>query len=167
MSNRLFQGIIHQMKDAIDRTIGVVDATGTVVCCSDLGRIGESDFVDIIKAIITEASMNGQYANINSIGNVIGEQYKLVSENPTETNDNSIKIDVNGREMYVSVVENWQMPLSIIKTHTALLANTSIAVKLSINSQALNFYLTDFEVAEPSLSLAVSSFCNYVKSCIK
>ena len=127
----------------------------------------ESDFVDIIKAIITEASMNGQYANINSIGNVIGEQYKLVSENPTETNDNSIKIDVNGREMYVSVVENWQMPLSIIKTHTALLANTSIAVKLSINSQALNFYLTDFEVAEPSLSLAVSSFCNYVKSCIK
>lgn len=127
----------------------------------------ESDFVDIIKAIITEASINGQYANINSIGNVIGEQYKLVSENPTETNDNSIKIDVNGREMYVSVVENWQMPLSIIKTHTALLANTSIAVKLSINSQALNFYLTDFEVAEPSLSLAVSSFCNYVKSCIK
>lgn len=127
----------------------------------------ESDFVDIIKAIITEASMNGQYANINSIGNVIGEQYKLVSENPTETNDNSIKIDVNGREMYVSVVENWQMPLSIIKTHTALLANTSIAVKLSINSQALNFYLTDFEVVEPSLSLAVSSFCNYVKSCIK
>jgi peptidoglycan hydrolase CwlO-like protein len=127
----------------------------------------ESDFVDIIKAIITEASMNGQYANINSIGNVIGEQYKLVSENPSETNDNSIKIDVNGREIYVSVVENWQMPLSIIKTHTALLANTSIAVKLSINSQALNFYLTEFEVAEPSLSLAVSSFCNYVKSCIK
>ncbi len=24
MSNRLFQGIVHQMKDAIDRTIGVM-----------------------------------------------------------------------------------------------------------------------------------------------
>ena len=47
MSNRLFQGIIHQMKDAIDRTIGVVDSTGTVVCCSDLGRIGETNFVDM------------------------------------------------------------------------------------------------------------------------
>ena len=25
MSNRLFQGVIHQMKDAIDRVIGVID----------------------------------------------------------------------------------------------------------------------------------------------
>ena len=47
MSNRLFQGIIHQMKDAIDRTIGVVDASGTIICCSDLRRIGESAQVDI------------------------------------------------------------------------------------------------------------------------
>lgn len=45
MSNRLFQGIIHQMKDAIPNTIGVVDSTGTIICCSDLGRIGETDFV--------------------------------------------------------------------------------------------------------------------------
>ncbi len=47
MSNWLFQGIIHQMKDAIDRTIGIVDSTGTIVCCSDLGRIGEADFADV------------------------------------------------------------------------------------------------------------------------
>ena len=46
MSNRLFQGVIHQMKDAIDRTIGVVDNTGTVICCSDLGRIGETGFAN-------------------------------------------------------------------------------------------------------------------------
>lgn len=25
MSNRLFQGVIHQMRDAVDRTIGVID----------------------------------------------------------------------------------------------------------------------------------------------
>ena len=47
MSNRLFQGIIHQMKVAIDRTIGVVDASGTVICCSDLSRIGETGIVDM------------------------------------------------------------------------------------------------------------------------
>ena len=41
MSNRLFQGVIHQMKDAIDRTIGVVDETSVVIACSELGRIGE------------------------------------------------------------------------------------------------------------------------------
>ncbi|MCM1363660.1 MAG: helix-turn-helix domain-containing protein [Faecalibacterium sp.] len=46
MSNRLFQGIVHQMKDAIDRTIGVVDNEGTIICCSDLGRIGETGFVN-------------------------------------------------------------------------------------------------------------------------
>ena len=41
MSNRLFQGVIHQMRDVVDRTIGIVDETGAVISCSDLGRIGE------------------------------------------------------------------------------------------------------------------------------
>ena len=30
MSNRLFQGVIHQMKDAIDRVIGVIDENGVI-----------------------------------------------------------------------------------------------------------------------------------------
>lgn len=42
MSNRLFQGIVHQMKDAIDRTIGVIDETSVVIACSGaLEKIGE------------------------------------------------------------------------------------------------------------------------------
>ena len=41
MSNRLFQGVVHQMREAIDRTIGVIDETLSVIACSDLGRIGE------------------------------------------------------------------------------------------------------------------------------
>ena len=41
MSNRIFQGIIHQMKDAAGATVGVVDEAGVVVSCSDLGKIGE------------------------------------------------------------------------------------------------------------------------------
>ncbi len=41
MSNRLFQGIVHQMSDVIERTFGVIDETGTVISCSELGRIGE------------------------------------------------------------------------------------------------------------------------------
>lgn len=40
MSNRLFQGIVHQMRDSIDRVIGVVDETATIIACSDLTRIG-------------------------------------------------------------------------------------------------------------------------------
>ena len=41
MSNRLFQSVVHQMKDVIDRVIGVVDVDGVIVACSELGRIGE------------------------------------------------------------------------------------------------------------------------------
>ena len=41
MSNRLFQGVIHQMKDAIDRIIGVIDENGVIISCSELVKIGE------------------------------------------------------------------------------------------------------------------------------
>ena len=42
MSNRLYQTIIHQMRDVVGRTIGVIDENGIVIACSDLARIGES-----------------------------------------------------------------------------------------------------------------------------
>ncbi len=42
MSNRLFQGIVYQMRDAVDRVIGVIDEGGVVIACSDLVRIGET-----------------------------------------------------------------------------------------------------------------------------
>ncbi|MBQ4119238.1 MAG: helix-turn-helix domain-containing protein [Clostridia bacterium] len=58
MANRLFQGVIHQMKDAIDRTFGVVDENMTVIASSELGKIGETvlDFTPTI-----ESQANGGY----------------------------------------------------------------------------------------------------------
>ncbi|MDL2273269.1 helix-turn-helix domain-containing protein [Oscillospiraceae bacterium OttesenSCG-928-G22] len=41
MSSRVFQGIILQMKEATERTIGVIDSAGTIVACSELGLIGK------------------------------------------------------------------------------------------------------------------------------
>lgn len=41
MSNRLFQGVIQQMKDTLDRVVGVIDENGAVIACSELGRVGE------------------------------------------------------------------------------------------------------------------------------
>lgn len=41
MANRLFQGVIHQMNDVIDRTIGVLNSEYDIIACSDLSRIGE------------------------------------------------------------------------------------------------------------------------------
>ena len=41
MANRVFQSVIYQMKDAIDRVVGVVDETGAVISCSEPNLIGE------------------------------------------------------------------------------------------------------------------------------
>jgi len=41
MSGRIFQNVVLQIKDATDRVVGVIDAEGTVVSCSDLGLIGQ------------------------------------------------------------------------------------------------------------------------------
>ena len=42
MSNRLFQTVVHQMKDIIGRSIGVIDENGIVIASSELKKIGES-----------------------------------------------------------------------------------------------------------------------------
>jgi len=48
MSNRLFQGLVHQMRDTIDATVGVVDDTATIIACSDLTKVGTTnEFVSL------------------------------------------------------------------------------------------------------------------------
>lgn len=41
MPNRLYQSVVHQMKDAIDRTFGVIDENGLIAACNDMQKIGE------------------------------------------------------------------------------------------------------------------------------
>lgn len=53
MSSRLFQGVVHQMRSCINKTIGVIDDNRIIVACSDLGRIGDVmdvDFIDVTHA---------------------------------------------------------------------------------------------------------------------
>ncbi len=59
MSNRMFQSVIHQMRDAIDRTVGVMDETYTVISCSNLGRIGEVHNLQPVTG--TDAFIKGSY----------------------------------------------------------------------------------------------------------
>jgi len=47
MSNRLFQGIIQQMKETIDKKFGVLDETMTVIASSDLDLIGKQMQVSV------------------------------------------------------------------------------------------------------------------------
>ncbi len=42
MSNSIFQTIIHQMKDVVGRTMGIIDENGIVIACSEMSLIGKS-----------------------------------------------------------------------------------------------------------------------------
>ncbi len=80
MSNRLFQGIIHEMRDAVDRTIGVIDESGAVISCSDLGRIGEvrtSNLVNIFSSSTPVASEGYYY---QSFGTHMHPEYAVFVE---------------------------------------------------------------------------------------
>ena len=48
MSGRIFQNVVLQIKEATDRVLGVIDAEGNVISCSDLGLIGAKwpEYVD-------------------------------------------------------------------------------------------------------------------------
>ncbi len=60
MSNRLFQGVIYQMKDAFDRVIGVIDENGVIISCSDLGKMG-----DIRQGVREELSFSSEIVAID------------------------------------------------------------------------------------------------------
>lgn len=66
LSNRLFQGVIHQLTEVIVRTIGVIDENGSIIACSDLSRIGD---------VITELSSDA-FAS-NATVNIGGYTYRL------------------------------------------------------------------------------------------
>lgn len=123
--------------------------------------------LEIISNMISEANNQGIAINWCSIGNVIGEGYKLISNNIEEVSEKHNEILIGGQILYVSNIENWQIAHSLIKIHTALFNNTSIAVKVRIDADAINFYGSQFETSEPSMSLAVNSFASYVASCVK
>ena len=45
MANKLFEGIINQMKEIIDRTIGIIDTDFTIITSSDPNKINEVNYV--------------------------------------------------------------------------------------------------------------------------
>lgn len=49
MANRIFQGLVLQMKDNVGCTFGVIDGEGSVIACSELAWIGEQ-WLDAVAA---------------------------------------------------------------------------------------------------------------------
>ena len=80
MSNRLFQGIVHQMSDSIDRVIGVIDDTSTIVACSDLARIGEMVSLDFTELSHTTAPVVHNGFTLMPFGNESYCEYAVMVE---------------------------------------------------------------------------------------
>lgn len=129
------------------------------------------DSIDKVYEVICDtlqaAQNSGLQIDFKAIGNVIGENYMLISNEEYKVSPEHVEYNVLGQTVYISKLEDWQVPHSLIKVHTALFNNTAIAVKTSINSDAVNYYCNNFETSEPSLGLAVNSFADYVADCIK
>ncbi len=84
MPNRLFQSVIHQMREAIDRTIGVVDESGNIIASSDLGLVG-----DVRKGVISAGVFNGLQICVESctykaFGNSVHPEYAVFVDGTDE-----------------------------------------------------------------------------------
>jgi len=84
MANRLFQGVVHQMKDTIDRTIGVIDETAAVIACSDLGRIGEISDVIHAESFLSADSFVREGYTFRPFGSRPRSEYILFVEGTDE-----------------------------------------------------------------------------------
>ncbi|MBR5409219.1 MAG: helix-turn-helix domain-containing protein [Clostridia bacterium] len=80
MSNRIFQSVIHQMKDVIGRSIGVIDETGTIVSCSELGRIGEVLSIGIADAFAVNAAVTINGYTYRSFGSPLQPEFTVFVE---------------------------------------------------------------------------------------
>ena len=84
MSNRLFQGIIHQMRDSIDRVIGVVDESATIIACSNLTQIGETfEYLTFNQGENQEVFVRDNYT-FKTLGNQARVDYAVFVEGTDE-----------------------------------------------------------------------------------
>ena len=129
--------------------------------------ITKQDIPGIISEIINEGYKQCSNVSYDKIGNVIGEGYRIASLNQEDVSSNYKAYTIAGNTVYISELEDWQIPHALIKLHTTLFLNTAIAIKTSINVDAVNYYGGEFETTEPSLSLATKSLADYIARCAK
>ena len=97
MSNRLFQGIIHQMKEAVDRVIGVIDENSVIISCSELVKIGETrQGIRDELSYTNEAVVSGGYT-YRPIGNGTKNEYVVFVEGEDKTADNQLDFFFHGK----------------------------------------------------------------------
>lgn len=84
MSNRLFQGVLHQMRDVVDRTIGIIDESGTVIACSELSKIGEVQDVPVSQIFASSEDVIHNGYIYQAFGTLMHPEYALFVEGDDE-----------------------------------------------------------------------------------
>ena len=92
MSNRLFQGVIHQMKNAIDRTIGIIDESGTIISCSELGRIGEVNSIAAATTFMDSDVCIVNGCTYKTFGNQVHPEYAVFVDGDDELAEKYVNI---------------------------------------------------------------------------
>ncbi len=80
MSNRLFQSVLHQMKDAVGRTIGVIDESGTIVACSEVSRVGDVIGIGLSETFSVTSSTNINGNTYKAFGAAMQPEYTVFVE---------------------------------------------------------------------------------------
>ena len=137
----------------------------TKYLCADV--VGMDAIAEVVESMMMEAYRSNVVIKPEKFGNLLGTNHKLISDNKADIGDDAIELDNLSTKIYLSQLDNWQVPYALIKIHTTLFNNAAIAIQTKVNGTAINFYGTEFETAEPSLSLAVKSFVDYVASGVK
>lgn len=124
----------------------------------------DDDYIEVVQTMLQEAIKDDIAIQFKAIGNVIGEQRALLSDEMDAVGADSFELNINGNVMYLAKVENWQVLHALLKIYGSLFNDTSIAIKTLVNTDAINFYGKEFATPEPSLYLAVKSFVDYTAS---
>ncbi len=78
--SKLFQSVIHQMRDAVERTVGVLDENGVIISCTELTMIGQvQPGIREGVAYSPEAFVSGDYT-YRAVGNASKPDYVVFVE---------------------------------------------------------------------------------------
>ena len=83
MSSRIFQSVIVQMKEATNRTIGVVDSTGTVVASASLSLIG-TVFEDVAFGDGKDQIVTAHGRSYKVLSGFVGNEYAVFVDGADE-----------------------------------------------------------------------------------
>lgn len=136
MSNRLFQSVIHQMKDAIDRVIGVIDENGVIIACSELGRIGETrqEIRDEI-AYVSDSVVKRGYT-YRPIGSWTKAEYVAFVEGEDKIAENNVALIAISLANMKSLYDEKYDKASFIKN---VIMDNILASDIYIKSKELHF----------------------------